>query len=265
MYLNEPLRYATVVYRIVDDLQGKMNLAYLLSRHLVTRCSNRRDPYAAAAPPPPGTSGYSIRLGSKNIDSNQFVFTDITDLRPLTRFMYKSSAAADSEASLLLFEGDAEAINDITNKLMLSVDVREIIFPVLSEVLWKRKNKLLNVRGDADSYTRSLSWEWDGKVPSFNRYDDQLLRRAVIQQNIVNIMSNTKGRLPNYAEAVGRGSNYIFELSPLGKHLFSADEVNGLFEACTPGLNVYQIKKAHSQEGDKIATVIHGTPFIARA
>nr|BDT63220.1 MAG: wsv269-like protein [Hemigrapsus takanoi nimavirus]GBG35345.1 wsv269-like protein [Hemigrapsus takanoi nimavirus] len=84
MYLSEPVRYATVMYRVFDDLQGRMNLAYILSRHLLTRCATLRGP-------------------SEDINPN--------------------SAAPFS-----------------------SVDVREILFPVLSDFIWKRKNKFLGHR-----------------------------------------------------------------------------------------------------------------------
>jgi hypothetical protein len=258
MYTNEPLRYATVMYRIVDDLQGKMILAYMLSRYLLTQC-------ILSVMPPDGDAQQlqetcTIHLGSKNLNTNEFVFTDITKLRPLTRFLDNSPTVAADER----YEKDAEAMNEILTKLVSGVDMRDMAFPVISDFIWKRKSKMLNVRGDEASRAVAAAWQWDGNVPSYDRYDSRLLKRVVLSQNNVDIMTGSKGHLPNYAEAVGGGSNYIFELSPLGKHLFSVDEVSGLFEACTPGLNIFQLKSAHNREGNKIATLVHGTPFVAR-
>ena len=259
MYLNEPFRYATVMYRIVDDLQGKMALAYMLSRYLLTQCI--LPPQA----PPDGVTQqlqqtYTIHLGSKNLNTNEFVFTDVTKPRPLTRFLNNSPTVTAAEE----YAADAEAINEIVNKLMTSVDMRDMAFPVISDFIWKRKNKMLNVRGDEASRAAVAAWHWDGNVPSYDRYDSRFLKRVVLPQNNVDIMTGSSGHLPNYAEAVGGGSNYIFELSPLGKHLFSVDEVSGLFEACTPGLNTFQLGSTHDRRGDKISTLVHGTPFVAR-
>lgn len=262
MYTSEPLRYATVMYRIVNDLQGKMLLAYMLSRYLLTQCL--LPPQTPLLTDDGVTQQlqpiYTIHLGSKNLNTNEFVFTDITKPRPLTRFLDDSPTTAAAEK----YEKDAEAMNEIIIKLMSSVDMRDMAFPVVSDLIWKRKSRLLNVRGDEASRAAASVWQWDGNVPSYDRYDSRLLKRVVLAQNNVDIMTGSSGYLPNYAEAMGGGSNYIFELSPLGKHLFSVDEVSGLFEACTPGLNTFQLKSAHNRTGDKISTLVHGTPFIAR-
>lgn len=261
MYANEPLRYATVLFRIVNDLQGKMMLAYMLSRYLLTQCLQ-----GEASLPPEGGGGddsqtYTIHLGSKNLNTNEFVFTDITQLHPLTRFLVDSPTVGDAADR---YEKDAEAMNEIVIKLMASVDMRDMAFPVVSDFIWKRKSKMLNVRGDEASREVAAAWLWDGTVPSYERYDSRLLKRVILPQNHVDIMTGTREYLPNYAEAMGGGSNYIFELSPLGKHLFSVDEMSGLFEACTPGLNTFQLKTTHNRTEDKISTLIHGTPFVAR-
>lgn len=255
MYLSEPVRYATVMYRVISDLQGKMNLAYILSRHLLTRCARLcegEEIYHNSS----GTS-LSINIGSKDIQSNRFVFTDIADLKPLSRLVPGLTLRPSD------YKKDAEAMNEMLRTLISSVDVREIFFPVLSEFIWKRENNMLSLREDADPETVLRGWKWDGKVPSYDRHDDRLMKRTVLPQNTVDIMSSTRGRLPNFAEAMGGGANYIFEISPLGKHVFSTDSVNGLFEACTPALNVFQIKAVHSRQGDKIATLINGTPFVS--
>lgn len=255
MYLSEPVRYATVMYRVIDDLQGKLNLAYILSRHLLTRCATLRR--SSEETDPNSTALLSINIGSKDIQSNRFVFTDIVDLKPLSRLVPGLTLCPSD------YKTDAEAMNEMLRTLISSVDVREILFPVLSELIWKRKNKLLGLREDADPETVLRRWKWDGKVPSYDKHDDKLMKRTVLPQNTVDIMSNTNGHLPNFTEAMGGGANYIFEISPLGKHLFSTDSVNGLFQACTPGLNVFQIKAVHSRQEDRIATLINGTPFIS--
>lgn len=256
MYNSEPLRYATVMYRIVDDLQGKMMLAYMLSRYLLTQCLLP----LSESPTLVTRQTYTIHLGSKNLNTNEFVFTDITKLRPLTRFLDNSPTVSAAEK----YAKDAEAINELVTKLMSSVDMRDMAFPVISDFIWKRKSKMLNVRGDETSRTMEAAWHWDGIVPSYDQYDSRLLKRVVLTQKNVDIMTGSKGHLPNYAEAVGGGSNYIFELSPLGKHLFSVDEVSGLFEACTPGLNKIQLESSRNRRGDKIAALVYGTPFVTR-
>lgn len=257
MFLNEPLRYATVMYRIVDDLQGKMMLAYMLSRYLLTQCL--RTPLPMLPDTQPLQQTYTIHLGSKNLNTNEFVFSDITKPRPLTRFLGVPRTAAEAYAK------DAQAINDLVNKLMMSVDMRDMAFPVVSDFIWKRKSKMLNVKGDEASRAAVAAWHWDGNVPSYERYDSRFLKRVVLPQNNVDIMTGSSGHLPNYAEAMGGGTNYIFELSPLGKHLFSVDDVAGLFEASTPGLNISQLDSSYNNRGDKISTLIHGTPFVTKA
>ena len=255
MYVNEPIRYLAVMYRVVDDLQGKMNLAYILSRHLLTRCTTLRLPSEEIGPN--STASLSIVISSKDIQSNRFVFTDITHLKPLSRLVPGPKLAPSD------YKNDAEAMNELLRTLISGVDVREILFPYASEILWKRKNVLLSLREDADIETVLHGWRWDGKVPSFDRHDVRLIKRTVFLQNTVDIMSNTKSHLPNFTETIGGGANYIFEISPLGKHLFSTDSVNGLFEACTPGLNIFQIGAAHPRRGNRIATLINGTPFVS--
>lgn len=255
MYLSEPVRYATVMYRVIDDLQGKMILAYILSRHLLTHCATLRRPSEDIDPN--SAAPLSINIGSKDIQSNRFVFTDIVDLKPLSRLVPGLTLRPSD------YKKDAEAMNGVLRTLISSVDMREIVLPVLSEFIWKRKNKFLGLREDADPETVLRGWKWDGKVPSYDRHDDRLMKRSVLPQNTVDIMSDTKDHLPNFTEVMGGGANYIFEISPLGKHVFSTDSVNGLFEACTPGLNVFQIKAVHSRQGDKIATLINGTPFVS--
>lgn len=256
MYVSEPVRYATVTYRVINDLQGKMNLAYILSRHLLTRCATLRRPSEEIDPN--SAAPLSVNIGSKEIQSNRFVFTNIIDLKPLSRLVPGLTLLRPSD-----YKKDAEAMNEMLRTLISSVDLREILFPVLSEFMWKRKNKLLGLREDADPETVLRGWRWDGKVPSYDKHDDRLMKRIVIPQNTVDIMSNTEGHLPNFTEAMGGGASYIFEVSPLGKHLFATDSVNGLFAACTPGLNVFQVKAVHSRQGDKIATLINGTPFVS--
>ena len=224
MYLSEPVRYATVMYRVIDDLQGKMNIAYILSRHLLTRCATTLQTGELNCVAP-----LSISIGSKDIQSNQFVFTDIVDLRPLTRLVPGLKVRS--------YKKDAEAMNEVLRILVSSIDVKDILFPILSELIWKRENKLLSLREDADPETVLREWKWDGKVPSFDRHNNRLMKRNVLPQNTVDIMVNTKGHLPNFSEAMGGGANYIFEISPFGKHLFSTDNVNGLFEACTPNIS----------------------------
>ena len=255
MYVSEPIRYLTVMYRVVDDLQGKMNLAYILSRHLLTRCATLRQPSEEIGPN--STAPLSIVISSKDIQSNRFVFTDITHLKPLSRLIPGQKLGPSD------YKNDAEAMNELLRTLISGVDMREILFPYVSEIFWKRKNEFLGLREDADLETVLRGWRWDGKVPSFDRHDVRLIKRVVFPQDTVDIMSNTKGRLPNFTEAMGGGANYIFEISPLGKHLFSTDTVNGLFEACTPGLNIFQIKAAHPSQGNRLATLITGTPFVS--
>lgn len=220
MYINEPFRYAAVMYRVMDDLQGKMNLAYILSRFLLTRCAFLGQTFFSTMPPT--SSLLTINISSKDIQTNQFVFTDIANLRPLSRLV---------PGRPRVYKNDAEVMNQLLQTLMFSVDVREILMPVLSDFIWKRKYEMLSLREDADPETILHQWNWDGTVPSYNRHDTRLMKRAILLQDTVDIMSNTKGHLPNFSNG---GANYIFEISPLGKHLFSTDCVNGLFRACTP-------------------------------
>ena len=255
MYVSEPIRYLAVMYRVIDDLQGKMNLAYILSRHLLTRCATLRCPSEEIGPN--SVTPLSIFISSKDIELNRFVFTDITHIKPLSRL------APGLELGPCDYKKDAEAMNEMLRTLISGVDVREILFPYVSEIFWRGKNELLGLREDADPETVLRGWKWDGKVPSYDRHDIRLIKRTVFPQNTVDIMSNTKGHLPNFTEAVGGGANYIFEISPLGKHLFSTDSVNGLFEACTPGLNVFQVMATRPRQGNRIATLINGTPFVS--
>nr|BDT63221.1 MAG: wsv269-like protein [Hemigrapsus takanoi nimavirus]GBG35344.1 wsv269-like protein [Hemigrapsus takanoi nimavirus] len=77
------------------------------------------------------------------------------------------------------------------------------------------------------------------------------MKRIMLSHNTVDIMSNTKGHLSSFTEATGGDANYIFEISPLGKHLFYTARVNSLFEA------------RYRRGGGKIATLKNGTPFIS--
>ena len=263
LYIDAPVRYAISMYRAYAGIQGKVAISYIISRYLISECSYK----AVGSSDIPDFDGLldilSIKIGSKKLDSNEFVFDDILHYRPLTRIIH-ITRDVDNYAAQENYLSDMEAMNSMVDILINSVDVRDIVFPILSEIIWNRKHKRLRLKTSSIDLTRDVKvWTWDGKIPSFDDYDRLLLEEGIITQATVDIMSNTEGHLPNFTEITEEGANYIFELSPVSKHLFEIDKVNGLFEASLPALNAFQIKAAHIRNGHKIATFIQGTPFVA--
>lgn len=264
LYIYAPVRYAYSMYRAITGIQGKVAISYIISRYLISECSYRATG-SSDIPDPDGLQDIlSIKIGSKNLDSNEYVFDDILDYRPLTRIVH-TTQNIDDYAVHERYLDDMEATNSLVDILINSVDVRDIVFPMLSEIIWKRKHKRLRLKTSSTDLHRDIkTWTWDGKVPSLDDYDDLFLEEGTTPQITVDIMSNTNGHLPNFTDITEQGANYIFELSPVSKHLFEIDKVNGLFEASLPALNAFQIKAAHIRnDSHKLATFIQDTPFVA--
>lgn len=240
LYIYAPVRYVVSMYRAIAGIQGKVAISYIISRYLISECSYRAMGSSDIPDPDVLSDILSIKIGSKKLDCDEYVFDDILHYRPLTRIVH-TARNVDAYAAYEKYLDDMEAINSMVDILINSVDVRDIVFPILSEIIWKRKHKRLHFKTSSIDLTRDIKmWTWDGKIPSLDDYDSLLLEERIIPQTTVDIMSNTKGRLPNFTQITEEGANYIFELSPVSKHLFEIDNVNGLFEASLPALNSSQ-------------------------
>nr|AKS10617.1 wsv269-like protein [Metopaulias depressus WSSV-like virus] len=242
LFVEAPVQYVLNMYRAIDGLEGRVGVLYTLSRFLVLFCIEWPNEQVYN----PFFDVCEIYIGSRKIvDDEGFVFTDLvgTDSVPLVHL---------SPTAVL---NDVERFNGSVDILMDSIDVREIVLPRIAQIIWQRMIKRLKLRNDK-SLSDLRNWRWNGKVStprSFPREDYELTER---QQSSADIMTNNdKDYLPDFEKTVTGGSNdllcwnYVFELSPMGKHLFQLERVSGLFEASLPLITPWQLKVVQKRRG----------------
>lgn len=250
LFVEAPVQYALNMYRAIEGLEGRIGTLYMLSRFLVLFCIDWSKEHIYN----PFFDVCEFYIGARKIvDDEGFTFTDLvgTDSVPLVHL---------SPSTL---SNDVERFNRSMDTLMDSIDVKEIVLPRIAQIIWQRMTKRLQLRKDKSLHDLR-NWRWSGKVStprSFPREDYELTER---QQIFADIMTNSAGdHLPDFETLITGGSNkllcwnYIFELSPLGKHLFQLERVSGLFEASLPSVTPWQINVVHKRRGRRM--VVCGT------
>lgn len=247
LFVEAPVQYVLNMYRAMEGLEGRVGALYTLSRFLVLFCVQWSNDHVCN----PFFDVCEFYIGARKIvDDEGFVFTDLvgTDSVPLVHL-------SPATATVL---NEVERFNRSVDILMDSIDVREIVLPRIAQIVWQRMTRRLKLRNNK-SLSDLRSWRWSGKVStarSFNPEDYELTER---RQTVADIMTNSaKDYLPDVEETITGGSknllcwNYIFELSPLGKHLFQLERVSGLFEASLPLITPGQLKVIQKRRGRKI-------------
>ena len=222
LFENAPVRYALSLYRAISGLEGRVGTVYSLSRYLLLFCIEWVNERAA-------NSFFDVcefYIGARKIvDDEGFVFTDLVGMVPLVHL------------SPITFLDDVKRFNTSVDILMESIDVRGIILPYIFLVIWQQTIKRLKLRNDK-SLSRIRNWRWNGKIStprSFSREDYEMIVESQISADIMTNSDNEY--LPDFEKVITRGAdnfscwNYIFELSPRGKHLFQLERVSGVFEA----------------------------------
>ena len=231
LFVKAPVQYALNMYRALEGLEGRVGALYTLSRFLVLFCvdwSNQNDynPFFDVC---------EFYIGARKIvDDEGYVFTDLvtTNSVPLVHL------------SPTTISNDVERFNRSMDTLMESIDVKEIVLPRIAQIIWQRKIQRLTLRNN-----KSLSdiriWQWSGKVStlrSFSRKDYEMTEQRQITADIMT-NNSSEDYLPDFEKIIIEESspkmfcwNYVFELSPLGKHLFPLERISGLFEASLPSL-----------------------------
>nr|BDV50158.1 MAG: wsv269-like protein [Chiromantes dehaani nimavirus] len=240
LFVEAPVQYVLNMYRATEGLEGRVGALYLLSRFLVLFCIEWSNEYTYN----PFFDVCEFYIGARKIvDDEGFVFTDLvgTDSVPLVHL------------SPITVLNDVKRFNRSVDTLMDSIDVREIVLPRIAQIIWQTKRlKLRNNKSLLDL----RNWQWSGKVAtprSFPCKDYELTER---RQIFADIMTNSaKDYLPDFEKTITGGAlcwNYVFELSPLGKHLFQLERISGLFEASLPLITPWQLKVIQKRRGRKL-------------
>ena len=227
LFVEAPVQYVLNMYHAIDGLEGRVGALYMLCRFLVLFCIDWSGQYVYNH----FFDACEVYIGARKIDDEGFLFTDLvsTDSIPLVHL---------SPATILK---DVERFNRSVDTLMDSIDIKEIVLPRIAQIIWQRVVKRLKLKNDKN-LSDLKKWRWNGKIStprSFLGEDYEVTER---RQTSADIMTDSaKEYLPDFEKTVTGGSdnnllcwNYVFELSPLGKHLFQLERVSGLFEASLP-------------------------------
>lgn len=224
LFVEAPVRYVLNMYRAIEGLEGRVGALYTLSRFLVLFCIDWSNEHVYN----PFFDVCEFYIGARKIvDDEGFVFTDLvsTDSVPLVHL-----------SPTTVFD-DVERFNRSMDILMDSIDVRGIILSHIAPIIWQRMTKRLKLRNNK-SLSDLKNWQWSGKVStprSFSSKDYELTEQRQISADIMT--NSADDYLPDFEKIITVGStnllcwNYVFELSPLGKHLFQLERVSGLSEA----------------------------------
>ena len=241
LFVEAPVQYVLNMYRAIGGLEGRVGALYTLSRFLVLFCINWTKEHVYN----PFFDVCEFYIGARKIvDDEGFMFTDLvgTDSVPLVHL----------SATTVL--NDVERFNRSVDILMDSIDVREIVLPHIAQIIWQRMIKRLKLRNNK-KLSDLRNWRWGGKIftqRSFPREDYELIEQQQISADIMT--NNVKDYLPDFEKTITGESdnllcwNYVFELSPMGKHLFQLERVSGLFEASLPLITPWQIKAVQKRQ-----------------
>lgn len=193
MYVHETVQYLAVLYRVLNNLQGILNLAYMLCRQLIMNCivlyPNEEEEALGNL-----EDFLSIQYGSKSLKNDSFVFTEIIHHQLLARIMVEPSLM-----TLDLINTDAEGMNILVDGLASSVDIRRIIMPYILNFFVKWKQKRLKLRTNVQIGI-IRTWRWDGRVPTFEYFNSFYMERILMHQKNMDILTNTTGKLPNFED-----------------------------------------------------------------
>lgn len=172
-----------------------------------------------------------------------------------------SSKDASNVDLVNLINIDCEKFNNSVNDLLGSINIQEIVMPIMSELVFPQNSVKLAIRqiSNIDTVT---NWFWDGCIPSYQVFDKDyfiLLERDI---KTLDIMTRTNESLQDielyFKELYNTNisSNYIFEISPAGRHMFNVDRVDGLVEASLPLVTPWQLKAEHMRRGNKLVALL---------
>ena len=252
LFIEAPVQYALSMYRAIDRLEGRVGVLYCLSRFLVLFCVvwDKNDGQMN-----PFFNRCEFYIGARKVTGDGgFLFTDLvgTDSVPLVKLIGNATTPA--------VEDDVERFNNSVDILMDSIDVKEVVLPWVARVIWQRTLKRLNLKNNK-TIVDVRNWRWDGTVPTTRtiRHNDYETKERC--QIASDIMTNSAGGyLPDFEKMVNDSTgregllcwNYVFELSPLGKHLFSLDRVSALIEASLPLVTPWQLNAVQKRRGRKM-------------
>lgn len=248
LYVEAPIQYLLNTFRAIDGLEGRLGVFYLLSRFLIICCTDWKcgEDYIN-----PFFERCELYIGArKNTGDEGFVFSDLVGTQ---------SVPLISLDNLSNLKEDVDRFNKSVDLLMESIDVREIVFPRLAQVVWQRRIKRLRLK---ENNTLLKNWKWNGQLSTVRFYSNTDFEVVNHRQNTVDIMTNNaNGYLPDFEMMVLLLKapektlcwNYVFEISPLGKHLFNLERVSGHFEASLPNLTPWQLKVTQTKKGRKMA------------
>nr|BDT63571.1 MAG: wsv269-like protein [Pasiphaea japonica whispovirus] len=269
LYVEAPIQYVLNMCRAINNMEGRVGVVYALSRYLILFCSDVADETTETDHNNIFYDKCEFYIGSKKvIGDEEYIFTDIVseNLIPLTHL---AGGKIKRLAINNIIHSDTVRFNNSMDVLMDSVDFKELVLPILSRVMWQNVSTRLKLRNNKHNSNSFSKWKWDGVVPThfnFNSSDFVLLQKKQLAADIMtdNVFKQT---LPNFIkvikESVKDGNdfvderglicwNYVFELSPLGKHLFPEDQISGFFEASLPLITPWQLKVTQKKRGKKM-------------
>ena len=249
IFVEAPIQYVIKMYRAIDGLEGRDGDLYSLSRYLLLFCVtwDKEDEHVN-----PFFDRCEFYIGARKIvDDEGFVFTDLvgTDSVPLVNLISKATTHA--------VKSDVKRFNESVDILMDSIDVREIVLPKVARFIWRRVQSRLKLRNNK-TIGDIKNWKWDGVVSSCRSYTRKDYEITERRQTASDIMTGSGGDyLPDFEKMIIDTTgvqdllcwNYVFELSPLGKHLFGLERVSALIEASLPLITPFQMKVSQRRRG----------------
>nr|BDV49839.1 MAG: wsv206-like protein [Penaeus semisulcatus pemonivirus] len=242
LFGEERLRYMVLMFRAITKLESKLCSFYILARRILQSVTSQ-----LASTEPLGhrcsffVASQSLSVSEFRID--RWLDTGTPDtLIPLVSLVERASNHRKSSDG---FSEDADRFNQAMDLLLGSVDIRDMVMPVISTVIMGVMPKRLLIK-----YTHPTSVEKKKDYFPTQEEPGQLCQVAYRKRHVLDIMSPNVRSLPEFDSYLKRlqeqetgvqfdilptfHTNYVFEMSPQSRHLFPSQRITALISGCSP-------------------------------
>nr|BDT62448.1 MAG: wsv206-like protein [Melicertus latisulcatus pemonivirus] len=257
LYTEDRLRYMVVMFRAIVKLESKLCSFYILARRILLSVATR--PFMSSEPLAHRCAFFvasqSLAVSEFRIDRWLDTGTPNT-LIPLVSLLDRKKGRHEQSHEL---SQDAERFNRAMDLLLGSVDVRDMVMPVVSTVIMGVTPKRLLIKPGNESSASERDY-----FPTHRR-PGQLCLVAYRERHVLDIMSPNVRSLPEFDSYIrslqkqeemktqldiipGYCSNYVLELSPNSRHLFPSHRIAALVSGCSPPLPRDASASAHPKK-----------------
>lgn len=241
LFGEERLRYMVLMFRAITKLESKLCSFYILARQILQSVTSQ------LTPTEPLGHRCAFFVASQSLNISEFRIDRWLDTgNPDTSIPLVSmvEGGRGSPTSSDEFSEDAERFNRAMDLLLGSVDIRDMVIPVISTVIMGVMPRRLLVKP-----THLSSVDKSDYFPTHER-PGQLCQVAHRKRHVLDIMSPNVRSLPDFDSYVRRlqkqetglqsdilptfHTNYVFEMSPKSRHLFPSQRITALVSGCSP-------------------------------